>query len=154
MSAPIPRPRKRDDEPEDFTIPLAPIVDIVFILLVFFLLATTFLDEEKDLTLSLPRAAAGKSEGPRLERIMLNIRSDGSLMLGPRPIGRDDLYKALVEARRANPQIPVVLRGDRATSHGDIVKVLSVCQRARIRNVAVAVQKAPDDAQAQGAADR
>jgi biopolymer transport protein ExbD len=133
---------RREDEPEEFGIPLAPLVDVVFLLLVFFLMETTFLDDEKDLSLALPRTAAGKGEGERLDRMMVNIRSDGSIYLGTRATTREGLFKALVEARRANPQIPVVLRGDKATSHGEIVGVLSVCQRARIRNVAVAVQDA------------
>ncbi len=58
----LPRPRHAlpDDEPGEFGVQLAPLVDIVFILLVFFLVATTFLDEEKDLNLILPRVSAGK----------------------------------------------------------------------------------------------
>ena len=130
----------RDEGSGEPGIQLAPLVDIVFLLLVFFLIATTYVDEERDLTLVLPRAAVGEKSGPRLERILLNVRPDGSVLLGNRRLGRRELYRALVKARRESPSIPVVLRGDRSTSHGDIVKVLSICQRARIRNVAVAVE--------------
>ena len=89
----------RDEDRQEPGIQLAPLVDIVFLLLVFFLVATTYLD---------------------------------------------DLYRELVEARRANPAVPVILRGDRSASHGQIVGVLSICRRARIRNVAVAVQPERD----------
>ncbi len=130
----------RDDDGEELGIQLAPLVDIVFLLLVFFLVATTFLDEEKDLTLVLPRVEAAEDGGPKLERILLNVRSDGTVLLGNVPLGRRDLYRALVEARRENPAVPVILRGDRSASHGDIVRVLSICRRARIRNVAVAIE--------------
>jgi biopolymer transport protein ExbD len=132
---------KRDEE-EGFGIQLAPLVDIVFLLLIFFLLATTFLDEEKDLSLALPRTSAGSESGPRLDRVLVNVRSDGTVLLGDREVGRDELYRELVRARRRNPRVPVILRGDRAASHGDIVGVYSVCQRARIRTVAVAVEHA------------
>ncbi len=134
----------RDEESEAPGIQLAPLVDIVFLLLVFFLVATTYLDEEKDLTLVLPRAAAGDESGPKLERILLNVRSDGTVLLGKVPLDRRGLYRALVEARRENRDIPVILRGDRSASHGDIVGVLSICRRARIRNVAVAVEPERD----------
>jgi biopolymer transport protein ExbD len=153
VSLSIPRKRRDDDDADGFAIPITPLVDIVFLLLVFFLVATTFMDEEKDLTLSLPRASAQPGEAPALERIMINIRSDGSLLLGNRPTSRESLFRALVEARRANPMVPVVLRGDKSASHGEIVGVLSICQRARIRNVAVAVQQATEasaDATAEG----
>ncbi len=136
----------RDEESEQLGIQLAPLVDVVFLLLIFFLVATTYLDEEKDLTLVLPRAAAGEESGPRLERILLNVRADGTVLLGNVPLDRRGLYRALVEARRKNRDVPVILRGDRSASHGDIVAVLSICRRARIRNVAVAVEPERDRA--------
>jgi biopolymer transport protein ExbD len=137
-----PPPRARADDQEEFAIPLAPLIDIVFLLLVFFLMATTFMDEEKDLSLSLPRSSAGEGGERRLQRVLVNVRADGTLVVNKRTMDRKELFRALVEAREANPQIPVILRGDRAASHGQIVGVLSVCQRARVRNVAVAVEGA------------
>jgi len=137
----LPRPRfaRPEDEPEEFGFQLAPLVDIVFLLLVFFLVATTYLDEEKDLAVKLPSAAnAGGGPGTRLERVLVNVRSDGTIILEKRPVSREELYRALVEARRANPEIPVVLRGDLAATHGEIVGILDLCRRARVR-VAVAV---------------
>jgi len=138
----LPRSRHEttDESAEDVGIPLAPLVDIVFLLLIFFLVATTYMDEEKDLTLVLPRAQADGSAGARLQRVLLNVRADGTILVGDRSVSRQALYAQLVEARRANPAVPVILRGDRSTSHGEIVGVLSICQRARIRNVAVAVE--------------
>lgn len=143
-SLPVPRWAMRDEDRQEPGIQLAPLVDIVFLLLVFFLVATTYLDEEKDLTLVLPRASAGEESRPKLDRLLVNVRSDGTVLLGEREISREDLYRELVEARRANPAVPVILRGDRSASHGQIVGVLSICRRARIRNVAVAVQPERD----------
>jgi biopolymer transport protein ExbD len=134
----------RDEDSEVPGIQLAPLVDVVFLLLIFFLVATTYLDEEKDLTLVLPRAAVADESGPKLERILLNVCSDGTVLLGNVPLDRKGLYRALVEARRENRDVPVILRGDRSASHGDIVGVLSICRRARIRNVAVAVEPERD----------
>ena len=137
----LPRPRfaRPEEEPEEFGFQLAPLVDIVFLLLVFFLVATTYLDEEKDLSVKLPSAASAKEgSGARLQRVLVNVRDDGTIILEKRPVSREELYRALVEARRANPNIPVVLRGDLAATHGEIVGVLDLCRRARVR-VAVAV---------------
>jgi biopolymer transport protein ExbD len=137
----LPRPRlaRHEEEPEEFGFQLAPLVDIVFLLLVFFLVATTYLDEEKDLAVKLPSASnAGGGPGARLERVLVNVREDGTIILEKRPVSREELYRALVEARRANPNVPVVLRGDLSATHGEIVGVLDLCRRARVR-VAVAV---------------
>lgn len=141
LSAMRSRRRTRQEEPEDFSIPLAPLVDVVFLLLVFFLVATNFVDREKDLAVSLPRGSGG-AESAKLQRILVNIRSDGTVLLGDRPVLREELYRALVEALRVNPDLPVVLRGDKAASHGEIVGVLDVCHRARAKVVAVAISAA------------
>ncbi len=137
----LPRPKlvRPEEEPEEFGFQLAPLVDIVFLLLVFFLVATTYLDEEKDLAVKLPSASSAKgAPGARLQRVLVNVRHDGTIILERRPVSREELYRALVEARRANPNVPVVLRGDLSATHGEIVGVLDLCCRARVR-VAVAV---------------
>jgi len=143
----LPRPRfaRPEEEPEEFGFQLAPLIDIVFLLLVFFLVATTYLDEEKDLAVKLPSASSAKGgPGARLERVLVNVRSDGTIVLEKRPVSREELYRALVEARRANPSIPVVLRGDLSATHGDIVGIFDICRRARVR-VAVAVNPRRED---------
>ncbi len=142
----LPRPRHdiSDDSSEEMSIPLAPLVDIVFLLLIFFLVATTYRDEEKDLSLVLPRVKATAAGVRKLERVLLNVRADGTVLLGKIPVGRESLYRELVEARRANPDIPVVIRGDRSASHGEMVAVYALCQRARVRNIAIAVEPAAE----------
>jgi len=143
----LPRPRfaRPEEEPEEFGFQLAPLVDIVFLLLVFFLVATTYLDEEKDLAVKLPSASnAAGGPGARLERVLVNVRADGTIVLDRRPVSREELYRALVEARRGNPNIPVVLRGDLSATHGEIVGILDLCRRARVR-VAVAVTPRRED---------
>lgn len=137
----LPRPRLAppEEEPEELGFQLAPLVDIVFLLLIFFLVATTYLDEEKDLAVRLPSASSARGDSPaRLERVLVNVREDGTIVMGGRPVSREELYRSLVRARRANPDVPVVLRGDLSATHGEIVDVLDLCRRARVR-VAVAV---------------
>jgi biopolymer transport protein ExbD len=139
----LPRPRDLEsDAPDETSIPLAPLVDIVFLLLIFFLVATTYLDEERDLGLVLPRVttSGGAPGTPKLERVLLNVRADGTVLLGRVPVGREALYSELVAARRANEAVPVVIRGDRSASHGDMASVYALCQRAGVRNVAVVVE--------------
>ena len=146
----LPRPSfaRPEEEPEEFGFQLAPLVDIVFLLLVFFLVATTYLDEEKDLAVRLPSASSG-TRGPaaRLERVLVNVREDGTIVLEGRPVSREELYRALVEARRANPHVPVVLRGDLSVSHGEIVGVLDLCRRARVRVAIAVTPRRGDDGQ-------
>jgi len=142
MSALRRHPHARpEEEADEFGVQLAPLVDIVFLLLVFFLVATTYLDEERDVSVVLPKIETPKGKSQRrLERVLLNVREDGTIILGGRSVDRETLYRALVIARRRNPDVPVVLRGDKAVPHGEVMGVYDVCRRARVRNVAVAVE--------------
>jgi len=109
-------PRAVDDE--DFALPLTPLIDIVFLLIIFFLLATTFVEVEKDIAIQLPPAATGHERRKATESIVIN--------------GERDVFTA------------VVVRGDKRASHGSIVEVLDLCKKARIRNIAVATFERAD----------
>lgn len=128
-----------EKEESEYGIPLAPLVDIVFLLLVFFLLTTTYLEEEKDLSLKLPRSSGAES-GRALNRILINIRTDGTVLFGQAPVGPGELYRRLLRVRRTAPGTPVVVRADKAVPHGDVVSVISACKRAGLGRVAIAVE--------------
>lgn len=139
--------RKRiyaDDAESEPTMQLAPLVDIVFLLLVFFLVATEYIDNEKDLTVKLPafaKSAGSKKDRPKLERVLINIRDDGTIILENTPATRDQLWRVLVEARRDNPEIPVIVRGDKSVSYGEIFEIVGLCKKASIQNISLAGQE-------------
>jgi len=122
-----------EDEP---VLNLTPMIDVVFQLLIFFMVATTFLDPEKEIGIELPEATSGVAS-EETEELIINIFADGRIVLSGREIPSDDLLSELKAAAQANPQTPVTIRGDRLVHHERVVQVMDACGQAGLLNLAV-----------------
>ena len=126
-----------DEGANELVLNLTPMIDVVFLLLIFFMVATTFLDPEREIDLELPEAESGEVASETLDQIVINIQRDGTIVLSGAPVDRDQLVSRLRDAARANPETPVTIRGDRATRHESVVAVMDACGVAGLYNLAV-----------------
>jgi biopolymer transport protein ExbD len=130
--------RIRDAEiGEETGLSMAPLIDVVFLLLIFFMVATTYLDPERELEIDLPSAASGTLPERAPDELVISVQKDGSLALGGRPVERAELERALADAALHSRETPVTIRGDRAALHETIVGVLDACGSAGLSNLAV-----------------
>ncbi|MCA8947996.1 MAG: biopolymer transporter ExbD [Planctomycetes bacterium] len=118
----------------DDAINMMPLVDVVFLLLIFFLAATTFANEEVELALKLPDARAGESAEP-VQRLVVNVFADGRLVVDGREVTLEALRQKLAAAARRNSDQSVLVRGDRAAQFGVGIAVLDACKLAKITKV-------------------
>jgi biopolymer transport protein ExbD len=114
---------------------IAPLVDIVFLLLVFFLVATTFYEGERDLAVSLADSSVG-DERSADDVTVINIRQNGEVRIGVRPVSGLELRQELQELSGGSSA--VIIRCDRHAHHDAFVGVLEACREAGITRVAVA----------------
>lgn len=121
----------------ELVLELTPMIDVVFLLLIFFMLATTFADPEREIDLDLPEAASSLVKDVDREELIINVSSDGTVSLGSERLTSDALLSELVQAARANPERSVTIRGDREARHEAIVAVMDACGQAGLRNLAV-----------------
>jgi biopolymer transport protein ExbD len=128
----------RDDEGlEDEAMNLTSMTDLVFLLLVFFLCATTFLDPERALELELPEADSSEVRDEPLEEIVINVDRGGAITIEGRALDREALEAELRRAAASDPLTPVTIRGDKLASHENIVDVMDACGSAGLSNLAV-----------------
>lgn len=121
---------------------LTPLIDIVFLLLVFFLVATTFRSEEVEMDLRLPEASTGK-EGDRKKPIVINIRADGELVVDGKVLPMQALEQKLRAAARRNKDQEVLIRGDTQSRFGVVARVFDACRAAPLRQIAIGAK--PDE---------
>ena len=126
------------DEAEEGSIRLTPMLDVVFLLLVFFLVATTFYEAEKDITIRLAGATEGAERDSTADLLVINIGEAGVIVINQRVYSVDELEALLRRGRARNPQLAAIIRCDRRARHADFVKVLNLCERTGVRQVAVA----------------
>ena len=110
------------------SIEMTPIIDMVFLLLIFFLVATTFHQTEREMQIALP---ASQSAGPisaALREIIINVDAEGQIFVSGRKMDAEDLRVVVRDAVAANPQQKVTVRGYRRTAYANIVRVLDICK--------------------------
>ena len=133
-------------EPEGAaSIELTPIIDMVFLLLIFFLVATTFHQTEREMQIALPNAAFAGPISTALREIIINVDADGNIIVNGRILDPQDLQRLVEETVAANPDQKVTVRGDRDTPYANIVRVLDICKGSGIQEPYLdTVLSAPD----------
>jgi len=129
-------PRNRWQNAEDFAIPQTPLIDIIFILIVFFLVATTFYTEERDLDIQLPEGTEGDLIAQEDNRLVINVRQSGVIVVGSSILSMNELdarLRALV--RTTDPNVEI--RGDASARHGTIMAVMNLCKKCGVADYAL-----------------
>jgi biopolymer transport protein ExbD len=123
-----------DDIDAGEVINLTPMIDVVFLLLIFFLAATTFASEEVELDLRLPQAKSGKA-GSGEQQLVVNVFADGKLTVDGREVTLAALQQKLQAAVQRNAEQAVLVRGDQESRFGTGLAVLDVCRLAKVKKV-------------------
>jgi biopolymer transport protein ExbD len=116
-------------------------IDVVFLLLIFFLVTWNFARQETELDVKVPTAREGKENRRAMGEVILNVRADGTIVMNRRTFTPEELQSALTRIAEMYPDQAVVLRGDENTEYRNIVDVLDICRSANIWNVAFATSK-------------
>lgn len=112
---------------------MTPMIDMVFNLLIFFLVATTFHQYEREMQIALPIAQAGGPVSAVLRELVINVDQDGGIVVAGRRMSADDLRAVVKDAVAANREQKVTVRGDRHAAYGQVVAVLDICKQAGIQ---------------------
>ncbi|HEY1489503.1 MAG TPA: biopolymer transporter ExbD [Verrucomicrobiae bacterium] len=122
-------------------IQLAPLVDVLLLLLIFFLLTWNAARSENELDVKVPKAAAAKEHPAPPGDVVVNVKADGTLMVNRRVLTSAELTDLLKNVVQLYPEQAVVIRGDEAGAYKNIIGVLNTCTEAGITNVAFATAK-------------
>jgi biopolymer transport protein ExbD len=115
------------------TVELTPLIDMVFLLLIFFLVATTFKQQEREMQIALPVAQAAGPISATLRELIVNVEQSGTIIVGGRRIEVEELRALISEAVEVNPEQKVTVRGDRRTAYNNVVRVLDICKASGIQ---------------------
>jgi biopolymer transport protein ExbD len=122
---------------------MTPMIDVVFQLIIFFLLSGHLAQQEIHLELPLPTAGSGESpDEEEKSRLTINVRGDGGLLIANRLVAPDQLQQRLSQERTAaGADLEVRIRSDRTVPYETIEPILLAAARAGVWNVTFSVYR-------------
>ena len=128
-------------QPPPVSIQLAPMIDILLLLLSFFIINYQFSKSETELNVSVPTAQEGAEQERVRGEIIINIVADGSIRVEGMAVDRQQLFDKLSAIAKQFKNQPVRIRGDGAVAYQRIVEIIDTCQKAGIWNISFATQR-------------
>jgi biopolymer transport protein ExbD len=132
---------RRRAQPQVIGFQIAPMVDVLLVLLCFFILTWNFARKEMELDVKVPTADHGEEPTLDVNQTVLNLKADGSLVMNTRPISYEQLGEKMATLAQINPDYAIILRGDENVPYKFVAKVLDVCRGSGIWNVAFPVSR-------------
>ena len=117
---------------------IIPMIDIMFFLLVFFMLSTMYMVDLKTIPLKLPKASHAAAETNA--NFAVSIKSDGSLWLEDQTVELNSLVKQAQLEQKNNPSFAVIIRADEAVDYGKVVTVLDRLKGAGVQKFGLATE--------------
>jgi biopolymer transport protein ExbD len=122
--------QRKPEEPVEIS--MTPIIDMVFLLLIFFLVATKFADVERDVRVHPPSSRHARPITEVPQEIVINVDRDGRFLVAGTHRELPDIERLLQTATSTNPHQAVVIRGDRAAVLQAAVEILDLCEKYHI----------------------
>jgi biopolymer transport protein ExbD len=123
-----------DERNEDLQVNMTPMIDMVFLLIIFFLTATTFTRKEREHEVELPSSRVAGSPSKAVEKnLIVNVLKDGEIVVGEKRYSEKELERLVAERRQlAGPGFKVKVRGDRRAPYGLVTPVFQAVKRAGV----------------------
>ena len=120
---------------------LTPLIDVVFLLLIFFLVATRFANEDRELDVALPSASEAQPLTEKPRQVFVNVDEGGAFFVGGKVLTADELESVLRQAMADNPiNQSVVIRADRRVQFDYVVTVMDLCNKVGIHDYVVSTK--------------
>lgn len=111
------------DEPDSPTqINIVPMIDVIFVVLVFFILSSLFMTRSQNLPVELP--AARNSESTEPQSLSITLTATGELWVGRQPSSLDRLLADVQDRRVGDRDFLVIIQADTQVSHGRVIAVM------------------------------
>jgi len=123
------------------TVPMAPLIDIVFITLIFYMTLSIFYQLETELSISVPKSQESEDTVRSPGEIIININRDGEFIVNQKSLTPKALQEMLQRISSLYPNQPVIIRADKKTYHESVVEALDACAAANIWNIAFSTHK-------------
>jgi biopolymer transport protein ExbD len=133
----MPLKTHHDELPE---LNLTPMIDVVFLLIIFFMVGTKFADMERNVELQVPRVSQLGAMATAPDKRVISVFRDGTILLDRQEVTLPDLAGQLRSAAQQYPDVGVIVRGDAEGCFQNVASVLTACREAGVRDLGISVR--------------
>jgi biopolymer transport protein ExbD len=133
----MPLKTHRDEQP---TLNLTPMIDVVFLLIIFFMVGTKFSELERKIGLRVPEVAGAGALTPAPKKRVVNVYRDGRVELDRQAVTLEELANRLAAARSQYRDLGVLIRGDGQGAFQRVAEVLGACKEAGVAELGISVR--------------
>jgi biopolymer transport protein ExbD len=126
-----------DYSDSEVTLDITPLIDVVFLLLIFFMVTTTF-DESPSIKVDLPKASSSKATSTQTQ-LVIAVDAQGKFYTNDKQVSEQELTKELIASKEKSDMV-LIVRADENARHKDVVKVLYLIKSAAIPTAAIATK--------------
>jgi len=120
---------------------IIPMIDIIFFLLVFFMMSTLYMMEQNVIPVALPQASAAQADKAAL--VPITVTSQGKILIDREEIPSEMVRRRIKAEMSRNPEAAFVLRADRSVEYGRVIWLLDELKNCGVRRVSVATEAKP-----------
>ena len=117
-------------------------IDVVFLLIIFFMVGTKFTELERKIGLEVPEVSDVKTLTPSPERRVINVFNDGHIELDREIVTVQELVQRLAQAQSEYADLGVLVRGDAEGAFQNVATVLGACREAGVSDMGISVRMA------------
>jgi len=128
----------RREQEENYSLELTPLIDVVFLLLIFFMVSTAFVDFPRRMDINLPTSKAA-SDDEVVKNLEIEMTKDKKVYVKGRRISLQQLETSLSNLKKPQ-EVKTIIRADKDIAYGDVVKVMGLLQAAKVTDISVAVK--------------
>ncbi|VAX29181.1 Biopolymer transport protein ExbD/TolR [hydrothermal vent metagenome] len=130
--------RFRNEDDEDFGMDMTPMIDVVFLLLIFFMVSTVFVDFNRQMDLSLPTSKSSRvDETPK--SLEIEMTADKQIFFDGKKVTLSRIEKMLGSSTPEQKKTAII-RADKILPYGDVIKLMGILQSAGVLDISVAVK--------------
>ena len=131
--------RFRREEEDNFTFDMTPMIDVVFLLLIFFMVSTVFVDFSRKMDINLPTSKSSVLD-ESTKTLEVEMLKDKKIFLAGKPLTLLGLKTTLAKMELKDKKPSAIIRADKSLPYGDVIQVMGLLQKKGIPDISVAVK--------------
>mgnify|MGYP002642185582 FL=1 len=131
--------RFRREEEDNFAFDMTPMIDVVFLLIIFFMVSTVFVDFSRKMDINLPTSKSSALD-ESTKTLEVEMSKDKKIFLAGKPLTLLGLETTLAKMELKGKKPSAIIRADKSLPYGDVIQVMGLLQKKGIPDISVAVK--------------